>query len=604
MTETSQRTEPVARCPVEKRHALHKPFLTTSVPSSIRQWKRHVVGNLVTVGRAAFRRHRTLQLATQALAATLDLDEVLYRDRELALLNRIIAASAAGQEIESILGTLVEQAAEAVVIADTQGCALYVNRAFERISGLSQADVLGCGPATWLGQQTVDRSYTSLWLGATASRPWQSRLTNARPDGTSYTVDLTVTPLRNDSEGIANYVATLRDVTREVQLEEQFHQAQKMEALGQLAGGIAHDFNNLLTVIRLSTQLLHRRIRPEDPLREHIVRIEETGARASKLTNQLLRFSRREIVEPTPVDLTELVGELESMLQRIIGENIQLQTHLAEDLWQVHADPSQIDQVILNLIVNARDAMPQGGSLTIRTSNVVLDRDYAASHVDAEPGEYVLLSISDTGVGMDEGVRAHLFEPFFTTKEPGQGTGLGLATVFGIVRQNRGHIRVHSQVGGGTTFNLYLPRATEAEGIEPPRLPSSVPSRLTRGSETILVVEDKADVRSLAVDVLQSCGYHVLVAEDGLHALEVSRQYDGPIHLLLTDVVMPYLDGTELAKKLAVERPEARMLFISGYADHTLLDRDRPEGGITLLPKPFTVEELTQKAREALDHKR
>jgi two-component system, cell cycle sensor histidine kinase and response regulator CckA len=501
----------------------------------------------------------------------------------------------------ALLGTAVEQAAEAVVITDTEGRALYVNPAFERISGQCQARVLGCGPATWIGEPAADTSYADLWPAATADRPWKSRSTGARPDGTFYTVDLTVTPLRNEMGDIMNYVATLRDVTREVQLEEQFHQAQKMEALGQLAGGIAHDFNNLLTVIHLSTQLLQRRLPAQDPLREHVRHIEETGRRASKLTSQLLRFSRREIVEPTLVNLSQVVAELENMLQRIIGEDIQLRTNLTPDLWPVKVDPSQIDQVILNLAVNARDAMPDGGTLTIETSNAILDRAYTAVHVDVEPGEYVRLCICDSGVGMDERVRAHLFEPFFTTKEPGQGTGLGLAMVFGIVKQNQGHICIHSEVGRGTTFNLYLPRSTETEE---PGIPEPAPAadhRLAHGSETVLVVEDKPDVLQLAVDVLRSCGYQVLAAEHGLDALQLSQEHKGTIHLLLTDVVMPYLNGTGLATKLTALRPETRVLFMSGYADDSVLDRIPSKPSSTLLLKPFTVEELAQKVRTVLD---
>jgi PAS domain S-box-containing protein len=499
------------------------------------------------------------------------------------------------------LSTVVEQAAEAIVITDTEGRALYVNPAFEHITGYSQAEAIGATPDVWIGERAVDTLYHDLWPAVTAGSAWQGQLTGTRPNGSPYTVDLTVTPVRDESGEIANFVATMRDVTREVRLEEQFYQAQKMEALGQLAGGIAHDFNNLLTVIHLSTQLLRRRLRPEDPLWEHVQRIEETGARAAKLTKQLLSFSRRELIEPKVVNMNDLVGELGSMLQRIIGEDIQLKTHLAADLWLVKVDSSQMDQVILNLAVNARDAMPHGGTLTIETSNVILDEAYAAIHVDAEVGRYVLLSISDTGVGMDDAVQAHLFEPFFTTKQPGQGTGLGLATVFGIVKQSGGHIQVSSQVQQGTTFKIYLPWVSEAERHAHPSPAAPIASRLVHGTETILIVEDKAEVRRLAADVLKSCGYQVLTAEHGLEALWLCKAHPGPIHLLLTDVVMPYMNGTELAEQFQVQRPDTRVLYMSGYADTNVLLQKGSAFSAIFLPKPFTVEDLTQRVRSVLD---
>ena len=380
--------------------------------------------------------------------------------------------------------------------------------------------------------------------------------------------------------------------------QAQFLQAQKMEAVGRLAGGVAHDFNNTLTIIHLSTQLLKRRLRPEDPLWEYIHQIEDASRRAANLTKQLLSFSRQEPIEPKVVNLNQVVGELSRMLQRIIGEDIELVTTLEEDLWPVYVDPSQIDQAIINLVVNARDAMPRGGKLTIETANVVLSQADAARHVDLQPGDYVRLTVSDTGIGMDAEIQEHIFEPFFTTKEREQGTGLGLSTVFGIVKRHKGHILVESAVGQGATFEIYLPRTDQGDmsAVEGTVLPP-----LLRGSETILVVEDDAVVRELAVQILQSHGYQVLTANNGENAVQRSRQYDGPIHLLLTDIVMPGMQGWELAESLLAQRPQMRVLFTSGYGDRVLPRHEAAWENIAFLPKPFTMESLTQKVRSVLD---
>ncbi len=380
--------------------------------------------------------------------------------------------------------------------------------------------------------------------------------------------------------------------------QAQFLQAQKMEAVGRLAGGVAHDFNNTLTIIHLSTQLLKRKLRPEDPLWEFVYQIEDASQRASNLTKQLLSFSRQEPIEPQVVSLNRIVGSLSRMLQRIIGEDIELVTVLDQDLWPVYADSSQLDQAIINLVVNARDAMPRGGELTIETGNVVLDQADAARHVDLQPGEYVRLIVRDTGVGMDDQVLEHIFEPFFTTKERERGTGLGLSTVFGIVKRHQGHIHVESAVGQGTTVEIYLPRTYR---IAPSETEKPTPSDSGHGSETILVVEDDAIVRDLAVQILRSHGYQVFTADDGESALQRSQEHGGPIHLLLTDIVMPGMQGWELAETLLAQRPQMRVLFTSGYGDRILAYRDMGQDGIAFLSKPFTMETLTRKVRSVLD---
>jgi PAS domain S-box-containing protein len=507
------------------------------------------------------------------------------------------------QESQQRLSAAVEQAAEAVVITDTDGFIFYANPAFEQLTGYDHTEFCRHSPRLFSGTNQEQIDHGEMWQVVTAGRPWQGRFAGNSKDGRPFKADLVVTPVRNQTGDIVNFVGTMRDVTREVQLEEQFQQAQRMEALGRLAGGIAHDFNNLLTVIHLSTRLMERQLRPEDPLWDHVQRIQETGERATKLTRQLLSFSRREFAEPQVLDLNQVVSDLSRMLKRIIGEDIDLVTDLADDLWLIKVDPSQIDQVLMNLVLNARDAMPDGGTLTIRTANVRLDEAYAAAHVDARAGRHVLLTISDTGMGIDGEAKAHLFEPFFTTKEFGQGTGLGLSTVFGIITQNGGHIRVESEPEQGATFQILLP-SMEGQGAQvvssahPP--PSPQP---TNGTETILVAEDEEHVRNLAVSVLRSCGYHVLPAKDGPEAIQISEQYSQPIHLLITDVVMPQLGGRELAERLQRQRPALRVMYISGYVDEEISQYSASTPGMSFMSKPFTIEDLTQKVRTMLDGK-
>jgi two-component system cell cycle sensor histidine kinase/response regulator CckA len=382
--------------------------------------------------------------------------------------------------------------------------------------------------------------------------------------------------------------------------QAQFLQAQKMEAVGRLAGGVAHDLNNMLTVVQFSTQLIERQLRPQDPVWEHARQIREASERASRLTKHLLIFSRREVVEPRLVNLSRLVSDLSQMLRRIIGEDIELLTPLAESLWPVKVDPSQVEQATVNLVVNARDAMPRGGRLTIETANAVLDEAYAARHLDVQPGDYVLLTVSDTGVGMSDEVQAHLFEPFFTTKERGKGTGLGLATVFGIIKRHGGHIGVLSEPEQGTVFRIYLPRAEDTAAA--PQLPSRAsPPYAVQGTETILVVEDDVNVQELATQILAGHGYRVLAAGNGLEALRVSEDYGGSIDLLLTDVILPKMNGRELTKRLQAQRPDVRVLYMSGYSDDLIAHHGVLDEGIVLLSKPFTMDTLLQKVRARLD---
>ncbi|PYP59659.1 MAG: hypothetical protein DMD40_02700 [Gemmatimonadetes bacterium] len=390
---------------------------------------------------------------------------------------------------------------------------------------------------------------------------------------------------------------TQRDVTEQRHLEEQFRQSQKMEAVGQLAGGIAHDFNNLLTAILGNTQLLLRELPPGDSKRGDVEEIRKASERAASLTRQLLAYSRRQMLQPEVLDLNVVVAEMDKMLQRLIGEHIALVAVLAPDLGRVRADPNQIEQVIVNLAVNARDAMPDGGKLTVETANVDLDEAFAQAHLGSVPGSYALLAVTDTGAGMDATVRAHLFEPFFTTKEVGKGTGLGLATVYGIVKQSGGYISVYSEPGRGSSFKIYLPRiATPADAPAGPQ--KSGPAR---GSETVLVVEDEPAVLTLSRRALEAQGYVVLAASDPAAALRVVERHGGMIHLLLTDVVMPGLSGRELADRLTAQRPGIRVLYMSGYPGDAVVQHGTLPSGSAFLQKPFSPDGLARKVRDVLD---
>jgi PAS domain S-box-containing protein len=402
--------------------------------------------------------------------------------------------------------------------------------------------------------------------------------------------------VRNAAGTPVEAVGSWADITERKRLEDQLRQVQKMEAIGTLAGGVAHDFNNMLTIINGYSELLSSRLRPDDPLRGLVEQIGRAGNRAASLTRQLLAFSRRQVLQPQVLHLNALLTEMEKMLRRLIGEDIDLLVALHPALGHIKADPSQIEQIVMNLVVNARDAMPQGGKLTIETSNIELDEAFARTHRGAVPGPYVLLAVTDTGCGMDSATKARIFEPFFTTKGPNKGTGLGLATVYGIVKQSGGYIDVYSEPGRGATFKVYLPRTNE-ETHKPQ--PSSGPA-LLRGTETILVVEDEEAVRALTGAMLQEFGYQVLSAPGPEAALALLEQRAEPIHLLVSDVVMPGMSGPQLAAKLKERCRGMRVLYLSGYADeavvhHGLIDPDTP-----FLQKPFTAQALARKVRAVL----
>jgi two-component system, cell cycle sensor histidine kinase and response regulator CckA len=393
-------------------------------------------------------------------------------------------------------------------------------------------------------------------------------------------------------------VINARDITDRRRLENQLRQSQKMDAVGRLAGGVAHDFNNLLTAILGYCNLLLDDIPRDSTMRGDLEEIRTAGERAAALTRQLLAFSRRQMLQPQTVDVNALIRQIEKMLQRLIGEDVELLTILAPDLAAVRVDPASLEQVLVNLAVNSRDAMPLGGSLTIETATVDLDSAYEANHAAIAPGRYVMLAVSDTGHGMDAATAARVFEPFFTTKEQGKGVGLGLATVYGIVKQNGGYIWVYSEPGHGTTFKVYLPPIEVA--AEAPQIESTDERGKKHGWETVLLVEDEDAVRVLAREVLRRQGYVVLEARHGLDALRVAERHGESIHLMVTDVVMPHLSGRDLAERLMVLRPEMKVLFISGYTDHAVMHRELLPGS-EFLQKPFTPAAFARKVRGVLD---
>lgn len=380
--------------------------------------------------------------------------------------------------------------------------------------------------------------------------------------------------------------------------EEQLRQSQKMEAVGRLAGGIAHDFNNLLSVILSYTEILTNDLPPNGSMAEELAEIRLAGQRAAELTRQLLAFSRQQVMQLQNVDLNTTAGNVVKMFKRILGENIEVRLVLASGLGAVRADPGQLEQVLANLIVNARDAMPEGGKLTVETANVELDESYAAEHLGTIPGPHVMIAVSDTGAGMAKEVQAKVFDPFFTTKEQGKGTGLGLSTVFGIVKQSGGSIWLYSEVGAGTTFKVYLPRVEGA----PARIASPAPiSAESRGSETVLLVEDEEQVRTVAANILRRAGYNVLEARGAGEAILIEEQHPVRIHLLLTDLVMPKMNGRDLAERIQRRRPEVRTLFMSGYTDNAVVTNALLDSDVAFLQKPFTPQSLERKVRQVLE---
>jgi PAS domain S-box-containing protein len=503
-------------------------------------------------------------------------------------------AEAALRASEERFRALVENSSDALLLIDAEGRVTYLTPSSQRHLGWTPAEMIGRSILDFIHPD--DRDVSQLGTADATHLPGEPVTAEVRfkhADGTWRSMEgVGVNRLHEPSVGAI--VVNARDITDRRRLEQQLRQSLKMEAVGRLAGGVAHDFNNLLTAILGYCNLMLDDVAKEDPLRPDLEEIRKAGERAAALTRQLLAFSRRQMLQPQIVDVNVLVRQLEKMLRSLIGEGIELVLGLAPDLAEVRVDPASIEQVVVNLAVNARDAMPAGGRLVIESANVELDVEYAGAHASVIPGKYVMLAVNDTGKGMDESTRARIFEPFFTTKEQGKGEGLGLASVYGIVKQSGGYIWVYSEPGRGTAFKVYLPPAESPTAGRTGRLPAP------RAWETVLLVEDEAAVRTLAREVLRRHGYVVLEAKHGLDALRVAERHQDAIHLLVTDVVMPYLSGRELADRLAGVRPAMRVLYMSGYTDHAVMHRDVPSRA-AFLQKPFTPDVFARKVRGVLD---
>jgi PAS domain S-box-containing protein len=499
------------------------------------------------------------------------------------------------QEANEVLRGLVGASPIGIVAMDLEGKIKTWSRAAERMFGWREDEIIGhYNPTVPDNAREEFESLRQRVLNGEVLTNIEIR--RQKRDGSVIDVSLSSAALFDTNGRAVGIIVLYMDITDRKKLEDQLRQSQKMEAVGRLAGGVAHDFNNLLTIILGECDLNLETLEPDDPILSSLEEIRKAGERAALLTAQLLMFSRKQLFELTTFSLNEIMNGMSSMFQRLLGEDVGVKLRPAPDLGLVTADRGQIEQVLVNLVVNARDAMPQGGTIIIESANVALDEDYAATHPEVRAGEYVMLAVSDTGTGMSDEVKKHLFEPFFTTKEQGKGTGLGLATSYGIVRQVGGHLAVYSEVGTGTTMRVYLP-LTAAAG-------ASVESRsdqaIARGDETILLVEDEARVRAIATRMLSTLGYTVLAAADGEDALRLLGEHTGEIHLLLTDVVLPKIGGRELAELVRAMRPRIKVLFTSGYTDDVILQHRLLQHDIALVNKPYTTESLSRKVREAL----
>ncbi len=531
-----------------------------------------------------------------------------YTEDELALLAAFVGQGAVALENSALyreirdardfLQSITDNSPDAIITTDGKGLVTYVSRGAEAMFGYRAEEIVGAAVARFYpgGLEEARAVKRRLAREAGQLRNYESGF--LAKDGRRVEVSASISVLRDAAGAVVGTLGMLKDIGERRHLEEQLRQSQKMDAIGRLAGGIAHDLNNLLTVIAGRAQLIVSHLHPEEPIHRDATLVRTTADRAAALTRQLLAFSRKQVLQPQVLNLDAVVTAMEPMLRRLIGEDIDLAVRPHEGLGRVKADPGQIEQVIVNLVVNSRDAMPQGGRLTIETDNVELDEAYASRRIGVPAGPYVMLAVTDTGSGMDEETRSRVFEPFFTTKGPGKGTGLGLATVYGIVKQSGGDIRLHSEPGSGTTFTI-LPRVAEMAAETDDTI--SEVATMPRGDETVLLVEDEPEVRDLAREILEGSGYTVLQACDAQEALLMAERHSGPIDLLLTDVIMPKQSGRALVERLRPLRPEMQVLFMSGYTNEAIVRHGVLDPDTLFIPKPFTPLELGQKVRAALD---
>ncbi len=515
----------------------------------------------------------------------------------LAVLSVDITNLRKAEEVQRRLATAIEQSAEIVLITDADGVIQYVNPVTERITGFDRSEIIGNTPNIFKSGEHDKAFYEELWDTIKAGKVWAGRMTNRKKDGTLYHEEATISPIRDASGKIVNFVAVNRDITEHLQLAEQLFRSQKMESLGQMAGGIAHDFNNLLTIIMGYSELLLESKKERDPDYEDLQKIVFTAEKGAELVQRILTFSRK--IEPNrrPIDLNREVKQCKNLLARTIPKMIAIDLRLAKGLKRVNADPAQLEQVLLNLAVNAHHAMPKGGTLTFETENVTLDEEYCRTLVECEPGEYVMLNVSDTGHGMEKEVQQRVFEPFYTTKETGGGTGLGLAVVYGIIKGHGGHIFCYSEPGNGTTFRIYFPTAEkETRSVE------SIGEKASRGgTETVLLVDDEEFVRDLGERILAQAGYKVLTAENGQKALEVYQNRKADISLVILDLVMPQMGGKECLEKLLKIDPKTRVIVASGFSPDGPTEGSSEAGARAFIGKPYKGKELLQMVRKVLD---
>jgi len=498
------------------------------------------------------------------------------------------------------LSRAVEQSDDTILVTNKDGLIEYVNPAFEALTGYTRAEVVGHTPRMLKSSQPAPILYRELWETIHSGETYRNILVNRKKNGELYYTDENITAIQDAEGRITHFVSNTRDLTERLRLEAKLLQSQKMDAIGRLAGGIAHDFNNLLTIITSYSELALDSIVPGSPTQLRIREILSAARRAADLTRQLLAFSRKQPQALRVAELNPVISDIAKILHRLIGEDIDLIYSLGEGLGKVRLDPIQIEQVLMNLAANSRDAMPQGGKLTIETANVTLDEQFADRKQAVIPtGRYALITVTDTGAGIAAENLPHIFEPFYTTKPSGQGTGLGLATVYGIVKQNHGFVWAYSEAGMGTIFKIYLPCVEEhAVAVS---VADSAAEAVPRGTETILLVEDEEPLRRAAAEYLRLRGYNVLEARNGLDALTVSKSHAAIVHMVVTDVVMPQMSGGQLAKELETLRPDTRLLFVSGYAGQTVLDHKVVDVENNFLQKPFTLKQLAGKIRVALD---